>query len=70
MILNKDTRDKLKIGMRILTSTHVYIITNMWRGANGRSLYITIQDTTTRQKIYGIPSSKLYDLEVLEEVEA
>ena len=67
MTLSSKTKSVLSIGTKLKAAESTYIITTMWTGANGKTLYLTIQDTKTHRTLYGEPASHLYGMEIVKE---
>jgi len=73
MKLTKETRNAVNIGSVLVDTMSKYKVTNMWTGANGRAVYVTllcIEEFDTAHKwlegrtIYGEPLSKLYGMQI------
>ena len=58
--INKNTKHTLKEGMTL--DNGKYIITGLWTA--GRSIYMTITDTTDKRSIYGQPMTYYYGMKI------
>lgn len=63
MKLTSRTKDNLTVGTVLKDSIRTYMISNLWKA--GRSTYITLTDTETKQNIYGMPISTCYGMEII-----
>ena len=64
MKLNKNTRDRVRVGTVLSDSCGRYIVTDVWQC--GRAVYLTAADMRTKQNIYGLPVSQWYGCEIEE----
>ena len=65
MKLNKNTRDKVRVGTVLGDTCGRYLVTDIWT-VNGRYTYLTAANMKTRQNIYGLPISQWYGCEIEE----
>ena len=62
MKLTAKNKHDICIGTILQDSISRYIVTNIW--TCGRSIYVTLTDTDTRQNIYGVSISSCYGMDI------